>query len=505
MEQGVEAGACVVLQKKSHKKALFRKWPITQYATSRPWNQAADNSNSKAPVTLPKQLIFGGTLDEALAGRDIPSVMSKCIAHVRERGLDKEGIFRLSGSATAIESLKRSFNEGQDVDLSKCPDTHIVCGLLKQFLRELREPLLTFELYDTFLQANCDRDKVKSALSSLPMSNLRVLKYLIEFLFEVAQHSANNKMPVHNLATVFAPNLLRMREEDIFKIVQDTPASNAFTSYLIQNYHVLLTDNGAAITFAVAPGTSQRGFLPTPRMDYISYMQVAHAYEPHDPTELALEPSEIIGVLEENESGWWKGEMLDPNTMAPSGTIGIFPATYCESYHPIVPPSSPPPVAVSPTTIRFRTATNTNRFVPTSSVDQNRSCSVIVAPQVSKLPPMRPQLTRSASEAKTSPLCGDPAGESPRRPNEAKPLPPVPTAKPGPPPAVPPKELKPRLAQGRPPNVASSSDSNLVEAAVDWEKVAHRLQALLEQEQLARMELERRVKELEQILLNSQS
>jgi len=51
----------------------------------------------------------------------------------------------------------------------------------------------------------------------------------------------------------------------------------------------------------------------------------------------------------------------------------------------------------------------------------------------------------------------------------------------------------------------SSSDSNLVEAAVDWEKVAHRLQALLEQEQLARMELERRVKELEQILLNSQS
>jgi len=142
-------------------------------------------------VTLPKQLIFGGTLDEALAGRDIPSVMSKCIAHVRvgappldlcssllwwwwwwwwwlnassrvqpatqERGLDKEGIFRLSGSATAIESLKRSFNEGQDVDLSKCPDTHIVCGLLKQFLRELREPLLTFELYDTFLQANCDR------------------------------------------------------------------------------------------------------------------------------------------------------------------------------------------------------------------------------------------------------------------------------------------------------------------------------------------------------------
>jgi len=33
VEQGVEAGACVVLQKKSHKKALFRKWPITQYAT----------------------------------------------------------------------------------------------------------------------------------------------------------------------------------------------------------------------------------------------------------------------------------------------------------------------------------------------------------------------------------------------------------------------------------------------------------------------------------------
>ena len=57
----------------------------------------------------------------------------------------------------AIEGFKRAFNEGQDVDLNNCLDIHVVCGLLKQYLRELREPLLTFDLYDVFLETGCQR------------------------------------------------------------------------------------------------------------------------------------------------------------------------------------------------------------------------------------------------------------------------------------------------------------------------------------------------------------
>lgn len=31
-------------------------------------------------------------------------------------------------------------------------DTHVVAGLLKTFLRDLSEPLLTYELYDEIIQ-----------------------------------------------------------------------------------------------------------------------------------------------------------------------------------------------------------------------------------------------------------------------------------------------------------------------------------------------------------------
>ena len=65
--------------------------------------------------------------------------------------IDTEGIFRRSGNTTRINELKRKINSGEDVQLMK-EDTHAVAGLLKTFLRELEEPLLTYELYDEIIQ-----------------------------------------------------------------------------------------------------------------------------------------------------------------------------------------------------------------------------------------------------------------------------------------------------------------------------------------------------------------
>jgi len=100
---------------------------------------------------------------------------------------------------------------------------------LKQFLRELRDPLLTFDLYELFLEAGREGilnqvlkslqsrhmhrayqltehfmipvEAVQKVVARLPADNRRVLKYLLAFLADVAAHSASNKMPMHNLAT----------------------------------------------------------------------------------------------------------------------------------------------------------------------------------------------------------------------------------------------------------------------------------------------------------------
>ena len=66
-------------------------------------------------------------------------------------GLEVEGIIRLSGRLSQIEYFKDLYNQGLPVDLKSCPDPHTIAGLLKLYLRELPEPLLTFDLYDKII------------------------------------------------------------------------------------------------------------------------------------------------------------------------------------------------------------------------------------------------------------------------------------------------------------------------------------------------------------------
>lgn len=65
--------------------------------------------------------------------------------------IDTEGIFRRSGNISRINELKRRINEGNFFEMSS-EDTHVVAGLLKTFLRDLSEPLLTYDLYDEIIQ-----------------------------------------------------------------------------------------------------------------------------------------------------------------------------------------------------------------------------------------------------------------------------------------------------------------------------------------------------------------
>lgn len=62
-----------------------------------------------------------------------------------------EGIFRVSGSRMQVTILKCQIDEGHDVNLNDCKDPYVIAHLLKQYLRELPEPLLTYKLYKSFI------------------------------------------------------------------------------------------------------------------------------------------------------------------------------------------------------------------------------------------------------------------------------------------------------------------------------------------------------------------
>lgn len=101
--------------------------------------------------------------------------------------------------------------------LLKEVDMHSVTGILKLYLRELPEALFTDQLYPTLLEAfnqsngNLKRrtELLKDCFAKLPKQNKETIETILEHLIRVYKHENENKMSLHNLATVFGPTLLR--------------------------------------------------------------------------------------------------------------------------------------------------------------------------------------------------------------------------------------------------------------------------------------------------------
>jgi len=171
--------------------------------------------------------IFGVPLLEAVLYSNtesgLPIVFEKCVEYIFQRGLSTEGIFRLSASRFQIETLKTSFDQGLDVDLSTIDDPHAVAAILKLYLRELPEPPFTFSLYDSWISiqdANKDnitawKSETRKLLLQLPAINRHLLSHLFRLLACVASKSDTNRMPAPNLAIIFGPNLIRSSRETI--------------------------------------------------------------------------------------------------------------------------------------------------------------------------------------------------------------------------------------------------------------------------------------------------
>lgn len=146
-------------------------------------------------------------------------VVYQCIQAVDLFGLEVEGIYRLSGTASHITKLKAMFdNDASRLDFrnpeSFFHDVNSVAGLLKQFFRELPDPLLTAEHYNDFIQAakNEDdivrRDSLHAIINALPDPNYATLRALTLHLNRVQENSFANRMNASNLAIVFGPTLM---------------------------------------------------------------------------------------------------------------------------------------------------------------------------------------------------------------------------------------------------------------------------------------------------------
>lgn len=93
-------------------------------------------------------------------------------------------------------------------------DVNSVAGLLKQFFRDLPDPLLTAEHYQSFIEAakhedpTVRRDSLHAIINVLPDPNYATLRAICLHLNRVQERSSINRMNANNLAIVFGPTLM---------------------------------------------------------------------------------------------------------------------------------------------------------------------------------------------------------------------------------------------------------------------------------------------------------
>ncbi|XP_019062945.1 rho GTPase-activating protein 17 isoform X1 [Fukomys damarensis] len=164
---------------------------------------------------------FGTPLEEHLkrSGREIALPIEACVMLLLETGMKEEGLFRIGAGASKLKKLKAALDCSTSHLDEFYSDPHAVAGALKSYLRELPEPLMTFNLYEewTHVASVQDQDKKLQDLwrtcQKLPPHNFVNFRYLIKFLAKLAQTSDVNKMTPSNIAIVLGPNLLWAKNE----------------------------------------------------------------------------------------------------------------------------------------------------------------------------------------------------------------------------------------------------------------------------------------------------
>ncbi|SCV05735.1 LANO_0H14026g1_1 [Lachancea nothofagi CBS 11611] len=187
--------------------------------------------------------VFGSDLKQCLSlstqlyqGKfAIPSVVYRCMEYLYcNRGIEEEGIFRISGSSVLIKSLQEQFDKEYDVDLCNynktvvsndnqsnfstgLVDVNTVTGLLKLYLRKMPHSIFGDRMFAAFkdvLDSNSGSAS-QTALEfrrlvnsdQLPSENLSLMYVLFELLLKINQKNSINKMNLRNLCIVFSPTL----------------------------------------------------------------------------------------------------------------------------------------------------------------------------------------------------------------------------------------------------------------------------------------------------------
>ncbi|KAM8889203.1 rac GTPase-activating protein 1 isoform 1-T1 [Synchiropus picturatus] len=170
----------------------------------------------------------------------VPLLVIECVREIERRGLTERGLYRVPGGEQQVRELRGQFLRGKmPMQLNKVVDIHAICGVLKDFLRRLTEPLVTFRLHRTFMEASemeelSGTPATKQAIAELPRVNRDTLAFLM-IHFHRVMASPQCQMDQKNLSRVFGPTLVGHghSEPSSSTIMKDTKTQPKVVSRLL--------------------------------------------------------------------------------------------------------------------------------------------------------------------------------------------------------------------------------------------------------------------------------
>jgi len=184
--------------------------------------------------------LFGIDLEEIqeVNNEGIPLVVTICVEAIENNWIDTLGVYRISSTKTKMDALKDALVFGRYEEAKKSPfwEVSTISCLIKQWLRDLPNPLCTFELFYHFTDPPAPEfNYLKKLIELLPPLNKKVLRYILLHLQKVSNFSHENKMEPSNLGAIFGQSLLRPGPLQEFRALKQ----NSIVQFMIENAHIL--------------------------------------------------------------------------------------------------------------------------------------------------------------------------------------------------------------------------------------------------------------------------
>uniref|UniRef100_A0A8C5ESX8 StAR-related lipid transfer protein 13 n=1 Tax=Gouania willdenowi TaxID=441366 RepID=A0A8C5ESX8_GOUWI len=150
------------------------------------------------------------------SGQPLPLGLQQALRYLRSQCLDQVGLFRKSGVKSRIQALRQMNESSPDNVNYEEQSAYDVADMVKQFFRDLPEPLLTSKLGETFLHIYqyVPKDQrlqaVQAAIMLMSDENREVLQTLLCFLSDVTSSVEENQMTPINIAVCLAPSLFHL-------------------------------------------------------------------------------------------------------------------------------------------------------------------------------------------------------------------------------------------------------------------------------------------------------